>query len=328
MSQLYPLKFHPIYKDKIWGGNRLKTVLNKEIQNNKTGESWELSSVEGSVSVISNGFLAGNSLEEILEIYMGDILGERVFEEFGTVFPLLFKFIDANDVLSVQVHPDDELAMRKHNGMGKTELWYVVDSEPGAYVYAGFQKGVTKNDFSKLIEANKVKDTLRIEKVKPGDVFFIPAGLIHATGPGVLFAEIQQTSDLTYRVYDWNRKDDKGNLRDLHVSDALEAINFHKIGSAKIDYHNQKGVANQINLNENFVVNKLIFDAPYHAEYIKLDSFVAYMCLHGSANIEYADSKIETIKKGETVLIPSVLETIKLIPNDNVEILEVFMPKN
>jgi mannose-6-phosphate isomerase len=328
MSQLYPLKFQPIYKEKIWGGNRLKTILNKEIPNAKTGESWELSAVEGSISIVSNGFLAGNSLEEIIEIYMGDVVGERVFEEFGTVFPLLLKFIDANDVLSVQVHPDNELAMEKHNAFGKTELWYVVSNEEGAFVYAGFQKGVSKSDFKKLIEENAVKDTLRKEDAKEGDAFYIPAGLIHATGPGVLFAEIQQTSDVTYRVYDWNRKDDNGLLRELHVDNALEAIDFHKVNSAKVDYNNQVGVVNSLNSNNYFTVNKLILEDLYIAEYNDFDSFIVYMCLNGNAKIEYSNGKIEDLTKGETVLIPSVLETIKLIPDDNVEILEVYIPKN
>jgi mannose-6-phosphate isomerase len=328
MSQLYPLKFKPIFIEKVWGGNRLKSILNKEIPNDSTGESWELSSVEGNISIISNGFLAGNSIEEVIEIYMGDLVGERVFEEFGTVFPLLFKFIDANDVLSVQVHPDDAMAMQKHNAFGKTELWYVVDAESEAYIYAGFQKATTKIDFSKLIADNKVKQSLRLEKVKKGDVFFIPAGLIHATGPGVLFAEIQQTSDLTYRVYDWNRKDSNGKLRELHVDDALEAIHFHKVNSARVKYKTDVDTSSSINKNEHFIVNKLNLHNSYIGEYNEFDCFTVLMCLSGKARIEYSEGKSEFVGKGETVLIPSVLETIKIIPEDEVEILEVYIPKD
>ncbi|PLX20710.1 MAG: mannose-6-phosphate isomerase [Salinivirgaceae bacterium] len=328
MSQLYPLKFQPIFIEKVWGGNRLKQILNKEIPNDKTGESWEISAVEGKLSVVSNGFLAGNTIEEVIEIYIGDLVGERIFEEFGTVFPLLFKFIDANDVLSVQVHPDNELAMKKHEAFGKTELWYVVDSDPDAYIYAGFQKGIKKNDFAELISAGEVKDSLRKENVKKGDVFFIPAGLIHATGPGVLFAEIQQTSDLTYRVYDWDRKDNNGKLRELHVEEALEAIHFHKVNSARVPYKTEPGVANTINKNDYFTINKLVLNDTYTAEYNNLDCFVVFMCLNGNAKLDYGQGGLESIQKGETVLIPSVLETIKIIPENEVEIVEAYVSEN
>jgi mannose-6-phosphate isomerase len=328
MSQLYPLKFHSIFKEKVWGGNRLQTILKKEIPTKKTGESWEISAVENNISIVANGFLAENSLEEIIEVYMGDLVGERVFEEFGSVFPLLLKFIDANDVLSVQVHPDNELAMKKHHGFGKTELWYVVDADKDACLYAGFNKALTKSEFKDRITLCDVESTLRKEDAKKGDVFFIPAGLIHATGAGVLFAEIQQTSDVTYRVYDWNRKDSNGNLRDLHVEDALEALDFHKVNTARVEYFDKANESNLINENDFFVVNKLCLYQDYHAEYNELDSFVVYMCLNGRAKILYGNENYETIEKGETVLIPSVLETVKLIPKDNVEILEVYLPKS
>lgn len=326
MSKLYPIKFAPIYKNKVWGGSRLRTVLGKSIDGENVGESWELSGVDGSVSVVVNGFLAGNDLDDILEIYMGDILGERVFEKFGNTFPLLLKFIDANDVLSVQVHPDDDLALEKYNSFGKTEMWYVIDATPDAYVYSGFAKQINKPTLRTHIETNAVAEILNKEIAHKGDVFFVPAGRIHATGPGVLFAEVQQSSDITYRVYDWNRKGSDGKPRDLHVNDALEAIDFEQPTDFRTTYKSTPNLPIEIGDCPYFVVNKLILTAEYYGEYHVLDSFVVYMCLEGSATIEYNNSESETITKGETVLIPAVLEFIKIVPEEEISLLEIYIP--
>lgn len=326
MSELYPIKFAPIFKQKIWGGDRLKNVLNKINATDQTGESWEISPLSGSESVVGNGFLAENTLSEIIEVYMGDLVGESVFDRFGTGFPLLLKFIDAQDLLSVQVHPDDEMAQEKYGMNGKTEVWYVVDASNDAYLYTGFNQKLTKQSFQKNIELKTVKDTLNKEYVSKGDVFFIPAGRIHATGPGVLFAEIQQASDITYRVYDWDRKDRDGNLRELHVDEALEAMDFEVADSYKTEYSTRENQPAPIVKSPYFVVNKLQLTEKYNAEYNLIDSFVAYMCLEGTASIEYKHGKTETLEKGETVLIPAVFESIKLIPDESVELLEVYIP--
>lgn len=326
MSELYPIKFLPVYKEKVWGGNRLKNVLRKNEATGKTGESWEISGVKGSISVVDNGFLAGNELDEIIEVYMGDLVGERVFDTFGTTFPLLFKFIDANDVLSVQVHPDDELAMRKHQSTGKSEIWYVIDGTPEAFVYTGLNKEMTPDEFRTHIDNNTVKEVLNRESAKRGDVFYMPAGRIHATGAGVLFAEIQQTSDITYRVYDWNRKDQNGKLRQLHVEDALEALNYEVQADYRTHYQSLINQRNPVKSSPFFVLNKLLLTQPFDVNYHTIDSFVVLMCMGGKGEIIDQYEHRVTIGMGETLLIPAVLENIKIIPDGEVELLEVHMP--
>ena len=223
---LYPLKFQPILKDKIWGGTKLKTIFGKPAQTDKLGESWELSGYEGDESVVENGFLAGNNLTELIEIYMGELIGDKVYEQFGMSFPLLFKLIDANENLSIQVHPGDEVAAERHGSFGKTEMWYVVDADPGAELIIGFTKDCTRDEYVDALENDQVEELLQNVPVKKGDVFFIPAGLVHAIGKGVVVAEIQQSSDITYRIYDYKRVDDHGNERDLHTAEALDVIDF------------------------------------------------------------------------------------------------------
>ena len=237
MNNLYPLKFTPICKDKIWGGNKLNEILNKEYPElPNCGESWEISGVQDEVSVVSNGFLKGNSLEELIEVYMGDLVGEKVYEKFGIEFPLLVKFIDANDNLSIQVHPNDELSMERHDAFGKTEMWYVVQADPGAKLISGFNRKIDKEGYLKYFKNGQLEEILNYEEVKAGDVFFIPAGRVHAIGKGIVVAEIQQTSDVTYRIYDFNRVDDQGNPRELHTDLAIDAIAYEYEANYRTDY--------------------------------------------------------------------------------------------
>jgi mannose-6-phosphate isomerase len=326
MSELYPLKFVPIYKEKVWGGQRLRTQLNKNTDRDLIGESWELSCVENNISVVTNGFLSGNELHELIEIYMGDMVGDRIFEQFGNAFPLLFKFIDANDVLSVQVHPDDEMAMEKHGVLGKTEMWYVLDSNPESCVYTGFSEKMNRTKLREHIEKNTVENILNKEPARRGDVFFMPAGRIHATGSGVLFAEIQQSSDVTYRVYDWNRKGTDGKGRELHIDNALEALDFSEVDNYRTNYKDTPNEPVEIANCPYFVVNKLVVQNTMQRDYNQLDSFVVLMCVEGAAEIDYGQNEHEKIMKGETVLIPAVLESIKIIPTNDAQLLEVFVP--
>jgi len=224
--ELYPIRFSPIYKEKIWGGSRLKTILNKKITSDKIGESWEISAVQDNISLVENGFLEGNTLEEIISIYMGELVGEKIYEKFGIEFPLLFKFIDANDKLSIQVHPDNDLAKQRHQAYGKTEMWYVINAENDAEIIVGFNKEIDKYQYTKAVKENTLIKLLNKEKVKKSDAFYIPSGRVHAIGKGVLLAEIQQTSDITYRIYDWDRKDANGQERELHTEWALDAIDY------------------------------------------------------------------------------------------------------
>lgn len=326
MSGLYPLKFKPIYLEKIWGGNRLRTILNKNYNSiPNCGESWEISGVEGLISVVDNGFLAGNSLQELVEIYMGDLVGDKIYKKFGIEFPLLLKFIDPAQDLSVQVHPNDELAKKKHNAYGKTEMWYVIDAEEGALINPGFNQEITKEKYLEYFNKGKFMDLLHYDEVAPGDVFFIPAGRVHAIGKGAMVAEIQQASDVTYRIFDYNRKDAKGNERELHIDLALEAIDFSHKDKYKTKYTVEKNVSSEIVSCEYFTTNILEFDKTVEKEYNLLDSFIIYMNIDGEFQIEYEEGT-ELVKKGETVLIPASLETYKLKPlSGGVKTLEVYI---
>ena len=326
MSDLYPLKFKPIYLDKIWGGNRIKTILGKDFGNlPNCGESWELSAVEGNVSVVNNGFLKGNSLDELIEVYMGDLVGEKVYQKYGIEFPLLFKFIDANDDLSVQVHPNDELSKKRHNAYGKTEMWYVIHTGEGALINSGFNRQLTREQYLEFVENGRLNEILRYDKTFPGDVFFIPAGRVHAIGKGVLLAEIQQTSDVTYRIYDYDRKDAQGNLRELHNDLAPDAIDFSYSDDYKTKYTIEENKSSEIVSCEYFTTNLLQSSETVEKDYHQLDSFIVYMNLEGKFALEYEDGK-EIIEKGETVLIPANLEAYSLKPLEGeVKTLEVYI---
>jgi len=326
MPGLYPLKFKPVFHEKIWGGNRLKSLLNKDFGDlPNCGESWELSSVGGHISEVANGYLAGNNLQELIEVYMGDLVGDKVYKKFGIEFPLLIKFIDANDDLSIQVHPNDELSKKRHNAYGKTEMWYVVDAEEGALINSGFNQPVTREKYLEHLENGKLTDLLCYEKTESGDVFFIPAGRVHAIGKGVLVAEIQQTSDVTYRIYDYDRKDKEGSKRELHTDLALDAIDFSYQEEYKTKYKTEENESSEIVSCEYFTTNILEFSRIIEKDYHQLDSFIIYMNLDGRFIIEYENGTLE-VNKGETVLIPASLESLKLNPvTEEVKILEVYI---
>lgn len=325
MNSLYPIKFQPILKEKVWGGNKLKSILNKNLTSEKTGESWEISSVEENISVVSNGFLEGNNLQEIIEIYMGDLVGEKIYDKFGDEFPLLIKFIDATDDLSVQVHPDNKTAKERHNAYGKTELWYVIDSEKDSKLICGFNKEMSKDKFIKSIETNSLLEVLNFESVNKNDAYFLPAGRIHAIGKGILLAEIQQTSDITYRVYDWDRKGLDGELRELHTDFAIDVIDYNHRKSYKTEYKSEINNFCKIEKTDFFTANILEFDKQILQSYMNIDSFVIHICIDGSYKIIDENNFETTIKKGETVLIPAIIENVKLIPEKKSQIIEVYI---
>lgn len=324
MSTMYPLKFTPILKDKIWGGSKLKELFNKPSETGKLGESWELSGYNGDISVVNNGSLTGKSLNELIEKYKRDLVGEQVFDRFGQTFPLLFKLIDANDNLSIQVHPGDEVAFERHNSFGKTEMWYVIDAEPDGQLIIGFNKNCTKEAYLKSLEEGNLEDLLQSIKVTKGDVLFIPAGLVHAIGKGVVLAEIQQTSDLTYRIYDYKRVDENGKERDLHTEEALDVIDFSASSDPKTVYtRNINELATLVSC-EYFTTNIIRFNEQFNRFYGKVDSFVVYMCMEGSFDILCKDSKTP-VTKGETVLIPACVHEVELRPKEEVTLLEVYV---
>ncbi len=326
MNNLYPLKFRPFFHERIWGGDRIKTALCKNFGKLKNcGESWELSAVEGHISVVRNGFLAGNNLQEVIEIYMGDLVGEKVYEKFGIEFPLLIKFIDAEQDLSIQVHPNDKLARARHNAFGKTEMWYVIDADHGALINSGFNQVVDREKYLQHLEQGKLTDLLCFEEVEAGDVFFIPAGRVHAIGKGILVAEIQQTSDITYRIYDYDRKDANGDERELHTDLALDAIDFHYQEEYKTSYVPLVNQASEIVSCDYFTTNIVLLTEPIERDYMSLDSFVIYICLEGKFTIGYEDG-VEQVKKGDTILLPASIENVTLVPkSDVVKLLEVYI---
>lgn len=323
---LYPFKFQPILKSKIWGGQKLGTLLNKELSTMENcGESWEISGVEEDQSIVGNGFLSENEINDLVETYMGDLVGEHVFEKFGNQFPLLFKYIDANDNLSVQVHPNDALALQRHGCFGKTEMWYVVDADADATLISGFNQPTTKENYLNALETGKIKDILRFEHVQKGDVFFIPAGRVHAIGKGIVLAEIQQTSDITYRIYDWDRVDDNGKPRELHTDLALDAIDFTMSSPSKQQAKGDLNQTEELAGCPYFVTNRIVFDKKVEKVYAAIDSFVVYMCIEGSYTLEYEDAKL-MVTKGESVLIPALITEVTLVPNETTTLLEIYIP--
>ena len=326
MNNLYPLKFTPICKDKIWGGNKLNEILNKkypELPN--CGESWEISGIQDEVSIVSNGFLKGNNLEELIEVYMGDIVGEKIYEKFGTEFPLLIKYIDANDNLSIQVHPNDELSLERHDAYGKTEMWYVVQADPGANLISGFNRKIDKEGYLKYFKNGQLEEILNYEVVKAGDVFFMPAGRVHAIGKGIVVAEIQQTSDVTYRIYDFNRVDDKGNPRELHTELAVDAIDYQFESNYRTDYTEVDNDPVKLIECQYFTTNILTLTQSIERDFTSLDTFVIYVCLDGEYIFQWEEQTI-SVQKGESVLIPALIDMFTLSPvNGNVKLLEVFI---
>jgi mannose-6-phosphate isomerase len=325
MNQLYPLKFKPVFKDKIWGGQKIKTELGldfKPLPN--CGEAWVLSGVNGSETKVINGFLKGNSLNELLEVYMDELVGESVFDKFGEEFPVLIKFIDSRDYLSVQVHPDDVLAAKRKIGSGKTEMWYILDAEPGSELITGFNRKINQDIYLEQLRTHQLKEILNVEKVTKGDVFFIPSGRIHALGPGILLAEIQQTSDTTYRIYDWDRVDENGKSRELHTDLALDAIDFRPVDRYRTEYRKMKNQTLNLIDTPFFNTHLLEFDKVVKKDYSLFDSFVIYVCVEGSTLIKYRDHS-ESLKKGETILIPAAMDEVVLEPVQNCKLLEVFI---
>ncbi len=320
---LYPFKFNPIFIEKVWGGKKLQTILNKNIYSDKTGESWEISAIKNKVSVVSNGHYSGKNIQELIDIYQADFLGKKVYDNFGKTFPLLIKFIDASDDLSVQVHPDDIFAQKVHKQNGKNEMWFVVDADFDSELILGVKKTLTKPEYIRSVEEKSLSQILNSVKVSSGDALYIPAGRIHAIKKGVLLAEIQQSSDLTYRIYDWDRKDLNGKFRELHNELAVEVVELAVKGNYFIDYNKQEEF-NKLVSNQYFSVNYLQLTGLTKKDYSEIDSFVVLMCISGGFSVSYKD-EIIIVNKGETVLIPAVINTIELNPENHTELLEVYI---
>ena len=319
---LYPIKFDPIFKEKIWGGDKLNNLLHKNSQFKNTGESWEISGIEENISIVKNGSLKGKSLKELATKFKHKLVGREMFDKYGSNFPLLFKFIDAKSNLSVQLHPNDKLAKERHHSFGKTEMWYIVQADKGAKLNLGFKESLKPETYLDFLKKNRITELLNFQEVKKGDSFIINAGLVHAIGEGVLLAEIQQTSDITYRIYDWDRKDLNGTKRELHTELALEAIDFKNQDNPKLDYKAVSNSSVQIFSCKYFTTNYLRVEGEIFQNYSYLDSFVVYMCVAGSALVSI-DSNSEKLQKGESLLIPAAVNEVK-IEAHTAELLEIY----
>lgn len=307
--KLYPLQFEPILKERIWGGTKLKTHLNKPIASEITGESWEISTVENDVSIIANGVFKGKLLNELINDFPEQVLGTKVFEQFGKQFPLLFKYLDAREDLSIQVHPNDELAAKRHNSFGKTEMWYVMQADDEARLIVGFKEKSSSEEYIKHLENKTLLNILDTKKVKKGDVFFLETGTVHAIGAGTVIAEIQQTSDITYRLYDFDRVDANGNTRELHVDLALEAINYDKVEAQK-EYLKIENTSNEVVDCSYFTTNFIPLNGNLNVNKNQ-NSFTVYMCVDGDFELILNEEKY-SYKKGDTVLIPASLTDFQL----------------
>jgi len=288
------------------------------------GETWEISAVEGDVSVVNGGSLDGRPLDQLIDEYKGELVGKHVYEQYGSQFPLLIKFIDAREDLSIQLHPNDELAQKRHNSFGKTEMWYAFQADPGAKVRSGFNRPIDQDTYLQHLAAKKLDDILNVMDVQPDDVFFLPAGRVHSIGAGMLVAEIQQTSDVTYRIYDFDRKDAQGNTRELHSEQALEAIDYQHYDEYKTAYNRNKNeVAGLVDIPY-FTTNRLYFDRPVTRDYAALDSFVIYVCVDGALSLVTEGNTVE-MKKGEAMLLPAAIKKVELKPSPIFKLIECYV---
>jgi len=324
-QSLYPLKFMPLFKNKIWGGNKLKDMGVNYSPLPNCGELWTLSDLEGQETLVQNGYLAQCTLNEVLEMYADELVGEKCFKDFGTTFPLLFKIIDAADKLSIQVHPDNNYAYRHKLGNGKTEMWYVIDADPISQIISGFNQKVGKAQVINRVRDNNLIDILNSESVEKGDVFFVDAGTVHALGKGCMVAEIQQSSDCTFRLYDWDRVDKDGKKRQLHVENALNVLDYTPVSnSAKTHYHCHINETVELVECPYFTTNLLHLTQGLQKDYSMLDSFVAYQCVEGSGFVNCLGQRIP-IKQAEVMLLPAITDLVTIEPNKVIKLLEVYL---
>ena len=321
---LYPLKFKPIFKDKIWGGRKIKEQLGLDFGSlPNCGEVWLLSGLWDEQSEVANGDFKGDEINDLVETFMGDLVGESVFDKYGEQFPMLLKIIDANDWLSVQVHPDDELAEKRGIGNGKTEMWYVMHADKDAELVMGFNREMTRMDYVKVMKNNTLREVLNYEKVEAGDVFFIPAGRVHALGPDIMVAEIQQTSDTTYRIYDWDRINEAGMSRELHIPQSVEAIDFAIPDQYKIEVQDVMNKTVPVVDCQYFVTNLLQLQGEMEKDYSNLDSFVILLCTEGNFSLVWENGAV-FVKQGECVLIPNIIKKVSIRAERYCKLLEVY----
>lgn len=322
---MYILKFRDIFKSVIWGGNKIGSFKGKKLAQDSIGESWEISAVDGDVSIVANGVDAGKSLTDLIARDGASLLGKHIMQRFGSTFPLLIKFIDARDNLSIQVHPNDELARKRHASFGKTEMWYVVDAEPGAGLYSGFSKQITPDEYVQRIANDTITDVLQFHPVKAGDVFFLPAGRVHAIGKGIFIAEIQQTSNITYRIYDYNRRGKDGLPRELHTELAKDAIDYKMYKDLKTEYVPDMNKAVTLVECPYFTTSLLQLDKEVTRPVKAHDSFSIFICMGGSVTVADGSGFTVELYQGETCLVPAAIERVSITPAGSAILLESYI---
>jgi mannose-6-phosphate isomerase len=326
---MYPMKFEPILKQTLWGGDRIIPFkhLNETLPD--VGESWELSAVEHNESVIANGTDRGLTITEAIGKYRAELVGEANYARFGLKFPLLIKFIDARLDLSIQVHPDDELARRRHNSFGKNEMWYVVDAAPDARLIAGFSELISPREYKERVYNGTFADVLQSCAIRPGDVFYVPAGRVHGIGAGSFIAEIQQTSDITYRIFDYNRTDADGHKRELHTAQAADAINFGDVqDDFRTHYDAEPNEPVELVASPYFTTSLYDLTEQIDCDYSELDSFVILICIEGSCHVVDDSGTALPLRSGETVLLPATTQEISITPDasgQHVKLLETYV---
>lgn len=325
--QLYPLLFEPNLHTVVWGGNQLRPYKGLGPSDEPIGESWEVSAVPTSTSIISNGVWAGKDLISVINEQPDAILGQKVYEKYQGKLPLLVKFIDAKRDLSIQVHPNDEMAQREHGKMGKSEMWYVIKADEGAHLYAGFKQEITPEEYQQRIADGTITNVLADHQVKAGDVFYLPAGRVHAICGGILLAEVQQSSDVTYRIFDYNRPGMDGKPRELHTELAAQALDYHVEPNYRTEYIESSNKAVQIMDSPYFCVRVIEVSKPFHRDLKKYDSFIITMCIEGDCKIHVRNTGEEVLlKQGNSTLIPAAIADYDIIPQSGkTRILDAFI---
>jgi mannose-6-phosphate isomerase len=324
MKPLYPLTFDPIFVEKIWGGHKLKSQLNKKCPTKKVGESWEISCIKGAVSQVNNGWFLGEFLDDLIKKYKESLLGHFVYQKYGETFPLLVKFIDASDDLSIQVHPNDSVAKEKHNCFGKNEMWVILNQDNEANLLIGFKNHTTEKEYLEAVNENKLDLLLNKITPKKAEAFYIPTGTVHGIGKGTILAEIQQSSDITYRIYDYNRKDENGNERELHTEEAIKIIDYSSYNPQGIAYNKPEIGQNKIIETPYFKTNYISVQSYLLKDYSLIDSFVIYICIDGMVAIE-VENENYTLHYGETILIPACIKNLVLLSIGGGKLLEIYL---
>ena len=320
---MQPIKFEPLLKSTLWGGDKIVPFKHLDSDQEQVGESWEISGVKDNETVVSEGVYRGKKLNDLLRELKEQLVGVENYRRFGDEFPLLIKFIDARQDLSIQVHPTDEIAHRQGKSRGKTEMWYIMESEPTAQLYSGLQQHITPEQYKEMVENDTITEAIAQYRVKEGDVFFLPAGRIHAIGAGCFLAEIQQTSDVTYRIYDFKRKDKDGNYRELHTREAAECIDYHVESNYRTEYVPRKNQG--VTLVQCPYFNTAVYDLdePMTLDYSELDSFVILIALHGDGTLTDNEGHTISFRMGDTVLLPATTQSVAV--EGSVKFLETYV---